>query len=75
MTSTIQTALAEILNKYGSVDYKGRTVAKIALHRIGEYNLENATTLITLPFSSDDSGEIKYAQRRVDQVHNLEVWR
>jgi hypothetical protein len=70
-----QTALAEVLEKYGTTDWKGRKVAKIALHKIGDYDLVNAGTLLSLPYSFDDSGEIKYAVRRVDQVINLEVWK
>lgn len=73
--NTIQNALAEVLAKYGTTDYKGRKVAKIALHRISEYDLTNANVLMSLPYNFDDTDEIKYAVRRVDQVINLEVWK
>ena len=71
----IQKALAEALEKYGQTDYKNRRFATIPLHRISEYNLENAETLMTLPYSSDDSEAIKYDVRRVDELINLHIWK
>ena len=73
--NTIQIALAEVLEKYGRIDWHKTMFAKIALHRISEYNLVNAKTLLSLPYSKDDRDEIKYAVRRVDEIINLEVWK
>jgi len=72
--SKIQEALTEVLVKYGRTDYKGRQIASIALHRISEYNLTNAETLVNLPYASDNNGIVKYDVRKVDQVTNLQVW-
>ena len=76
-TETIQTALRAALAGYGQVDYKGRVIATIALHRISEYlSLTPATRLIltNLPYGYDCAEEIKYDQRRVDEVWNLHIW-
>lgn len=69
----IQNALKSALDKYGSVDYKGRKVAIIALHKAADYS-DLDSVLFNLPWASDDTGAIKYDQRRVDQVWNLHIW-
>ena len=70
----IQQALAEVMDKYGHTDRRGRRTAKIALHRIEEYNLVNANALMNLVYARDERDEYKYSVRRVDEIVNLEVW-
>lgn len=72
----IQKALAEALSKYGQVDYKGRLVASVSLHH-DDIELSAATLAVlnSLPYAADDTGEIKYATRKVDQVRNLQIWK
>lgn len=75
---TTQQALAEVLQKFGTVDYKNRTWAKIALHRSDNTDLLSAETvrvINSLPWAFDDSETIKYCVKTADQVKNLEVWK
>lgn len=65
----IQTALLEVISKFGP--------GKIPLHRADytdQLTPETVQTLLNLPWAFDDSGPLKYAVRRVDQLINLEVW-
>lgn len=68
-----QQALAEVLQKYGRNNF-----AKIPLHT-NDYTdgltTETVAQIKSLPYAFDDTNEIKYSVRRVDQVVNLEVWK
>jgi hypothetical protein len=75
---TTQTALAEVLAKFGTTDHRGVVFTKIPLHRTDytdQLSAETVEILNSLPYAFDDSDEIKYSRRSVDQVVNLDVWK